>query len=183
MSRINLWKVSLRIAELHPINGGGFRVTFWPNVTNNMLRGTDLARLEKPRAAHSIYFDVLSEHGWVGLSLFLIIFGYSWINCRWLTRHSATDLISHGQTCWEEWGKRCSSATRPRAPLHRRRIWMSIGASSLFSMPHGGWSPSNSPQSALCRLGAARLPVSQQAVGPAVLEKPDNALGYAKTNP
>ena len=76
--RLDLWQVSLRIAALHPITGGGFRVTFWPVVTNNMLRGTELPRLVKPRAAHSIYFDVLSEHGWVGLFLFLAILRYSW---------------------------------------------------------------------------------------------------------
>ena len=70
MSRLHLWQISLRIAELHPITGGGFRVTFSPTVTNNMLRGTDLPRLTKPRATHSIYFDALSEHGWVGLLCF-----------------------------------------------------------------------------------------------------------------
>jgi hypothetical protein len=53
-----------------------------------MLRGTDLPRLTKPRAAHSIYFDALSEHGWVGLALFLMILGYSWFNCAWLIRRS-----------------------------------------------------------------------------------------------
>jgi probable O-glycosylation ligase (exosortase A-associated) len=26
--RIQLWKISLRIAELHPLTGGGFRITF-----------------------------------------------------------------------------------------------------------------------------------------------------------
>jgi putative inorganic carbon (HCO3(-)) transporter len=88
MSRIHLWKVSLRIAELHPVTGGGFRVTFNPIITNEMLRGTDLARLTKPRAVHSIYFDALSEHGWVGLGLFLMIMLYSWINCSWLIRNS-----------------------------------------------------------------------------------------------
>lgn len=88
MSRIHLWKVSLRIAELHPVTGGGFRVTFNPVVTNEMLRGTDLARLTKARAVHSIYFDALSEHGWVGLTLFLMIGVYSWINCSWLIRNS-----------------------------------------------------------------------------------------------
>jgi putative inorganic carbon (hco3(-)) transporter len=87
-SRIQLWKTSLRIAELHPLTGGGFRVTFWPMVTNNMLRGTDIPRLTRPRAAHSIYFDALSEHGWVGLALFLMILGYSWFNCAWLIRQS-----------------------------------------------------------------------------------------------
>jgi putative inorganic carbon (HCO3(-)) transporter len=88
MSRINLWKISLRIAELHPVTGGGFRVTYWTTITNNMLRGTHLPRLEKPRAVHSIYFDALSEHGWVGLALFLLILIYSFWNCAWLMRRS-----------------------------------------------------------------------------------------------
>src|SRR5262249_33627811 len=35
-----------------------------------------------------LYFDALSEHGWVGLALFLTIRGYSWHNCSWLVRHS-----------------------------------------------------------------------------------------------
>jgi len=88
MSRINVWQVSLRIAELHPITGGGFRATFAPTVVNEMLRGTSIDRLTKPRAAHSIYFDALSEHGWIGLALFLSILGYSWYNCSWLIRRS-----------------------------------------------------------------------------------------------
>lgn len=88
MGRILIWKTSLRIAELHPFTGGGFRVTFWPIITNDMLRGTDLPRLTKPRAAHSIYFDVLSEHGWIGLALFLLIAAHSLYNCAWLIRRS-----------------------------------------------------------------------------------------------
>jgi putative inorganic carbon (HCO3(-)) transporter len=88
MGRITLWKISLRIAELHPITGGGFRVTFWPLTVDNMLRGTDLPKMTRPRAAHSIYFDVLSENGWPGLVLFLMIFAYSWSSCSWLIRHT-----------------------------------------------------------------------------------------------
>src|SRR5215472_4804951 len=86
--RINMWKTSIRIAELHPLTGGGFRVTFWPEITNDMLRGTDLPRLTKPRATHSIYFDVLSEQGWIGLTLFLVIIAYSFANCAWLIRRT-----------------------------------------------------------------------------------------------
>ena len=86
--RINMWKTSVRIAELHPLTGGGFRVTFWPEITNDMLRGTDLPRLTKPRATHSIYFDVLSEQGWIGLTLFLVIIAYSFANCAWLIRRT-----------------------------------------------------------------------------------------------
>src|ERR1700730_8482733 len=86
--RIWIWNVSLKIAEAHPLFGGGFRVTHWPDAINSVLVHTDLPRMTRPKAAHSIYFDVLSEHGWVGLALFLMIGAYSWLNCSWLIRQS-----------------------------------------------------------------------------------------------
>jgi probable O-glycosylation ligase (exosortase A-associated) len=86
--RIYMWNVSLKIAEAHPLLGGGFRVTHWPDATNSVLVHTSLPRLQAGKAAHSIYFDVLSEHGWVGLALFLMIGVYSWLNCSWLIRRS-----------------------------------------------------------------------------------------------
>jgi len=88
MGRIGLWQTSLRIAELHPLVGGGFSVTRYVDVTNRMLEGTAIPRLDKARAAHSIYFDVLSEHGWVGLALFVMIAVYAWRSCGWLIRNS-----------------------------------------------------------------------------------------------
>jgi len=88
MGRIDIWRTSLRIAELHPIVGGGFNVTRDVRITNRMLEGTTIPRLDKSRAAHSIYFDVLSEHGWVGLALFVMIAVYAWRSCRWLIRNS-----------------------------------------------------------------------------------------------
>jgi len=88
MERITVWKASLRIVELHPIMGGGFLVTQNMNITNRMLEGTTIPRLTKGRAAHSIYFDVLSEHGWVGLALFVMIAVYAWLSCSWLIRYS-----------------------------------------------------------------------------------------------
>ena len=86
--RIDFWRTSLRIAEVHPIMGGGFTVTYWPEITNRMLEGTTIPRLTIPRAAHSIWFEVLSEQGWVGLAFFLMIAGYSWFNCSWLLRRT-----------------------------------------------------------------------------------------------
>jgi putative inorganic carbon (hco3(-)) transporter len=88
MGRIDLWKVSLAIAEESPILGGGFRVTFWPAVTNRLLRDSDVPRLTKPWAVHSIYFDALSEHGWVGLVLFVMIGARAWLTCSWVIRSS-----------------------------------------------------------------------------------------------
>jgi putative inorganic carbon (hco3(-)) transporter len=98
MTRIYMWKVSLRIAEQRPFVGGGFRVTFWPEATNGFLAGTDLPELTRPRAAHSIYFDALSEHGYVGLALFLMITLYTWFNCSWLIRHSR----DHPDRAWAD---------------------------------------------------------------------------------
>ena len=60
MGRIYYWKIALRIGELLPINGGGFKVTYYPNATNPMLLGTDLALLPRGRAVHSIYFETPS---------------------------------------------------------------------------------------------------------------------------
>ena len=111
MGRIHFWMASLRIAELHPIVGGGFRVTFWPEVANRMLEGTDIPKYDRPRAAHSIYFDVLSEHGWVGLALFLMIAIQSWRNCSWLMRNSC----SSGET----------AKNAPRNALPCMRSWRS----------------------------------------------------------
>lgn len=88
MTRIYQWQVGLRIAEVHPFAGGGFRATFWPVRVNPMLRGSDLPPMTIGRAEHSIYFDTLSEHGWIGLALFLMIAGYSWYSCTWLVRRT-----------------------------------------------------------------------------------------------
>jgi putative inorganic carbon (hco3(-)) transporter len=179
MSRIYLWKVSLRIAELHPVSGGGFRVTYWPMVTNNMLRGTDLAKLTKPRAAHSIYFEALSDHGWVGLALFLMIGAYSWFNCSWLIRRSrdrpdltwANLLGRMGQAVLV--GYATAGAFLSQAYLDEywcvififdaarrlvaREIAASVGASSaLRTIP---------------------LRVAPQGIGPAVLARPTERLG------
>jgi putative inorganic carbon (hco3(-)) transporter len=184
MSRIHLWQVSLRIAELHPITGGGFRVTFSPTVTNNMLRGTDLGRLTKPRAAHSIYFDALSEHGWVGLSLFLLILGYSWVNCAWLTRHSrnrpdlawANLLGRMGQAVLV--GYATAGAFASQAYLDE--YWCII---FIFEAARRLLAKQIAPAGALAAVGPMRMPASRQAVTPAMLAKADNALSYAKSNP
>jgi O-antigen ligase len=63
-------------------------MTYFPVVVNPLLRGTGLAELRGPLAEHSIYFEVLAEHGWPGLVLFLLVAAFSWRNCSWLVRRT-----------------------------------------------------------------------------------------------
>ena len=38
------------------------------------------------RDAHSIYFKVLGEHGWIGLGIFLTLLGLTWLKCSSVIR-------------------------------------------------------------------------------------------------
>jgi probable O-glycosylation ligase (exosortase A-associated) len=183
MSRLHLWQISLRIAELHPVSGGGFRVTFWPTVTNNMLRGTDLERLTKPRATHSIYFDALSEHGWVGLFLFMMILGYSWVNCSWLVRRSrhrpdlawANLLGRMGQAVLVGYATAGTFASQ----AYLDEYWCII---FIFDAARRLVSKQVAPAGAFRAVRPVGPPVPQQAMSPAALPEPGNAIGFAKTN-
>jgi probable O-glycosylation ligase (exosortase A-associated) len=80
LGRINAWHTAWNLAvDRFPI-GGGFAM-YEPDV---------FARYApNPRdlhAAHSIYFQILGEHGFVGLLLFLGIFGFTWMNGSWIVR-------------------------------------------------------------------------------------------------
>jgi probable O-glycosylation ligase (exosortase A-associated) len=68
--RFMSWRVAMLIAADRPLYGGGFRVF--------VNRATyDIYMPEYPRGfghdAHSIYFNLLGEHGWVGLGLFVLL--------------------------------------------------------------------------------------------------------------
>lgn len=79
MNRVAAWRVSLSIANDHPVLGGGFNAVqnFWiwdeykdrPSVFN-----VDVSKYS-PKAAHSIYFQVLGDLGYLGLLLFLALLG------------------------------------------------------------------------------------------------------------
>lgn len=64
MGRIMAWRWTLDLAREHPVVGGGFRV-FVRHIVDP-LRGRWLE-------AHNIYFEVLGEHGYVGLALFVTL--------------------------------------------------------------------------------------------------------------
>ncbi len=67
LGRINSWWFAFNLALDHPITGGGF-ATFTPELFQ--IYAPDPAEFHD---AHSIYFEVLGEHGFVGLILFLML--------------------------------------------------------------------------------------------------------------
>ena len=81
--RINAWWAAFNVARAN-IFGGGFMIytaEIWARYAPN----------PGVNAAHSIYFQVLGEHGFIGLFLFLGIGASTWLTCRKLRRASLED--------------------------------------------------------------------------------------------
>jgi probable O-glycosylation ligase (exosortase A-associated) len=78
--RYNAWHFAWNLARDYPITGGGFD-TFTPEL---FVRYAPEAY--NFHAAHSIYFGMLGEHGFVGLGLFLGLLGSCFISLRRLAR-------------------------------------------------------------------------------------------------
>jgi probable O-glycosylation ligase (exosortase A-associated) len=71
MGRINAWNMAWNLAS-DRILGGGF------SIVNSDLFALYAPDPTTPRAMHSIYFQVLGEHGFVGLVLFLLMWVLVW---------------------------------------------------------------------------------------------------------
>jgi probable O-glycosylation ligase (exosortase A-associated) len=92
MGRINAWWFAYNLAKDRPVVGGGFE-TF----------RRELFRIYAPEPdnvhdAHSIYFEVLGEHGFVGLFIFLVLGLFLWRSCSRLIKDTRghPELIRYG---------------------------------------------------------------------------------------
>lgn len=74
--RLNAWRFAINLAADRPLNGGGFG-SFAPRWFAIYAPNKDP---EWFHDAHSIYFEVLGEHGYVGLMLFLGVFVFAWFS-------------------------------------------------------------------------------------------------------
>lgn len=68
MGRIHAWTFATKLAIDRPLVGGGFKVN---GDADLFLSYVPYA--EKARAFHSVYFEVLAEHGFAGLAIFLAL--------------------------------------------------------------------------------------------------------------
>lgn len=84
MGRIGAWTFAVKIAIARPIGGGGFD-TFQEGAYSRY------APEERALDSHSIWFQVLGEHGFVGLGLFLLLWLTTWRTGSWIIRKSRND--------------------------------------------------------------------------------------------
>jgi len=82
--RLNAWWVSYQVALDNPLIGAGFR-PFTPAV---YLRYSPDEKWNDWQDAHSIYFQVLAEHGFTGLFLYLALIGSTLISLRRIRRRA-----------------------------------------------------------------------------------------------
>lgn len=81
MGRINAWWMALHLAQDRFLGGGLEIITpelfaqYAPDPTNI-------------RAQHSIYFQVLGEHGFLGLFIFLLLWLLTWRAAAWVAKHA-----------------------------------------------------------------------------------------------
>jgi probable O-glycosylation ligase (exosortase A-associated) len=80
-ARVDSWRYALEVAREHPVVGGGFEI----------FRGNQAPTTAGYRSAHSIYFEVLAEHGWVGAGLFLALGLGAYLTARSVMRRAGED--------------------------------------------------------------------------------------------
>ncbi|HET7031783.1 MAG TPA: putative O-glycosylation ligase, exosortase A system-associated [Casimicrobiaceae bacterium] len=77
--RINAWWMTWNLAKDN-FSGGGFDIYTKELFARYAPNPLDV------HAAHSIYFQMLGEHGWIGLFLFLLLWWFVWRSAAWLIR-------------------------------------------------------------------------------------------------
>jgi probable O-glycosylation ligase (exosortase A-associated) len=80
MGRINAWWFAWNLALDRPLLGGGFDTFTRPLFEKYAPNPLDF------HDSHSIYFEMLAEHGFVGLGLFLFLGAFAFIECGRIAR-------------------------------------------------------------------------------------------------
>jgi putative inorganic carbon (HCO3(-)) transporter len=78
-ARLSAWRTAFRIGLDRPIAGAGYRATEDPVIYQHYRSEGDTATL---RAVHNAYLQVLADHGFVGLVLFVLMFLSAVRDCR-----------------------------------------------------------------------------------------------------
>lgn len=82
--RLHAWTMAVNLAK-DRVTGGGYETFRW-----DVFKAYD-PEFIGVHDAHSIYFEVLGEHGFPGLFLFLMLLGFTWLKCGSVIRKSKKD--------------------------------------------------------------------------------------------
>jgi len=98
MGRVVAWKLSFILAMQNPLFGGGFKAlenfAVWSELSRDFFSyswfytGDLLPNTKFARAAHSIYFQVLGDQGFVGLALYVAILGTAFLKAGSVARRA-----------------------------------------------------------------------------------------------
>ena len=96
MSRLNAWRVGWGLAMDNPLVGGGFQV--FPNREIWFKYVPEWDVRTTAFSAHSIYFQVLGEHGFLGLGLFIGVLVSALLSLRAVRRRARR--LPNGDGAW-----------------------------------------------------------------------------------
>lgn len=82
-SRLDVWAMIINLAKDRPVLGAGLEP--WHEETYDRY-AEDPTKIRKAWSAHSIYFSVLAEHGFIGLGLFLSVMFFAFRGATGVTR-------------------------------------------------------------------------------------------------
>lgn len=92
MGRVVAWKLSFIMATRNPFFGGGFKalenLPVWSSLTQDFLSykffptGDAMPDPAHAHAAHSVYFQVMGDHGFAGLIIYLTMLARAFIGAR-----------------------------------------------------------------------------------------------------
>lgn len=86
MGRINAWHTAFNLAKDQPLGGGFEALTTAPTFRQY---APDPYRVLD---AHSIYFEIMAEHGFIGLALFLLLGLLAWIRAQQVVNRCKRDI-------------------------------------------------------------------------------------------
>lgn len=106
MGRVVAWKLSFIMAMHHPFFGGGFKslenFPIWKGLSQEFFSypffytGDALPDDAHPHAAHSVYFQVMGDHGFIGLGIYVAFVLRAFVGARKVARAAK----AHLETAW-----------------------------------------------------------------------------------
>jgi len=134
LGRVMAWQISFLMALDHPFTGGGFQAVAAPGIWASYLQATtrlgiipNVSDFTTPHAAHSIYFEVLGDMGFIGFLSFMGTLLISLLNCQRAMRLAKL----HPSTEW--------AADLSRMMLLSIILYMVSGAALSFAYYEGIW--------------------------------------------